>query len=116
MLNEAVSTLKEGEQPIVHYDRGCHYRWPGWIKKMNEAKLIRSMSKKGCTPDNAACEGLLGKNKNEIFYNQSWQGISLDNFIAHLDRYLHWYNYKISKRTLNKLSPIQYRQQLGLIA
>jgi len=82
---------------------------------MNEAKLIRSMSKKGCTPDNAACEGLIGRIKNE-FYNQSWQGISLDNFIAYLDRYLHWYNHKRIKRTLNKLRPIQYRQQLGLIA
>ena len=23
-----------------------YYRWPGWIKRMDDAKLIRSMSKK----------------------------------------------------------------------
>lgn len=29
MLDEAIITLKENERPIVHSDRGCHYRWPG---------------------------------------------------------------------------------------
>lgn len=32
--------------------------------------LIRSMSNKGNTPDNAACEGVFGRIKNECFYNQ----------------------------------------------
>ena len=31
MLDEAISTLSHSERPIVHTDRGCHYRWPGWI-------------------------------------------------------------------------------------
>lgn len=29
MLDDAVSTLRKNEQPLVHTDRGCHYRWPG---------------------------------------------------------------------------------------
>ena len=33
MLDNAISTLKETEKPIVHSDRGSHYRWPGWIKE-----------------------------------------------------------------------------------
>ena len=44
------------EHPLVHTDRGCHYRWTGWIKRMEATELTRSMSKKGCSPDNAACE------------------------------------------------------------
>ena len=59
MLEQAIKTLKPGEHPIVHSDRGCHYRWPDWIKIMEDAKLTRSMSKKGCSPDNSACEGFL---------------------------------------------------------
>ena len=31
MLKDAISTLKHDECPIVHSDRGCHYRWSGWI-------------------------------------------------------------------------------------
>ena len=46
MLDQAVGKLKEGERPIVHSDRGCHYRWPGWIERINKAGLKRSVSKK----------------------------------------------------------------------
>ena len=60
MLDNAIVLLKENEHPIVHSDRGCHYRWSGWIQRMDEAGLTRSMSKKGCSPDNSACEGFFG--------------------------------------------------------
>ena len=72
MLEAAVSTLSPSEHPIVHTDRGSHYRWPGRIDRMNTAGLTRSMSKKGCSPDNAACEGFFGRLKNEMFYGRSW--------------------------------------------
>ena len=32
MLDIAGSSLKENEHPIVHPDRGGHYRWVGWIE------------------------------------------------------------------------------------
>ena len=48
MLDNAIGTLKENEHPIVHSDRGAHYRWPGWIERMENAGLTRSMSRKGC--------------------------------------------------------------------
>lgn len=65
--------------PDGHSDRGGHYRWPGWIEGMNAYCLIRSMtmSKKVCTPDNATCEGLFGRIKNEMYYNRSWHGVSI---------------------------------------
>lgn len=63
MLRDACSTLGDGEHPIIHSDRGCHYRWPGWIRICGERKLTRSMSAKGCSPDNAAAEGFFGRLK-----------------------------------------------------
>ena len=54
--------------PIVHSDRGVHYRWPGWISRMNSYGLTRSMSKKGCSPDNSACEGVFGRIKKSLGY------------------------------------------------
>ena len=88
MLNHAIALLTADEHPIIHSDRGCHYRWPGWIERMDKAQLIRSMSKKGCSPDNAACEGLLGRLKNEMFYNKDWTGVSINEFIEKLNDYL----------------------------
>lgn len=32
MLEKALTNLRPGEHPIIHSDRGCHYRWPDWIK------------------------------------------------------------------------------------
>jgi len=116
MLDKAACTLKNDEHPIVHSDRGGHYRWPGWIERMNAHGLIRSMSKKACTPDNAACEGLFGRIKNEMFYNHSWQDVSIDAFMDCLDRYLCWYNEERIKLSLSGLSPVRYRKQLGLAA
>lgn len=48
MLLDAVATLRDGEHPIIHSDRGCHYRWDEWIRIRGEHGLIRSMSAKGC--------------------------------------------------------------------
>lgn len=31
MLDDAIAKLNDSEvQPMVHSDRGAHYRWPGW--------------------------------------------------------------------------------------
>jgi len=116
MLDDAISTLAEGEHPIVHSDRGCHYRWPGWIERMDKAGLTRSMSKKGCSPDNSACEGFFGRLKNEMFYCRSWQGVSIEQFVDNLNSYLRWYNEKRIKMSLGAMSPIDYRRSIGLAA
>ena len=116
MLEQAIAALPEGQHPIIHTDRGCHYRWPGWIERMERAGLTRSMSKKGCSPDNSACEGFFGRLKNEMFYGRSWSGVSLDSFIQELNDYIHWYNHKRIKLSLGGLSPLGYRHELGFFA
>lgn len=116
MLDQAVSKLGKGEHPVIHPDRGCHYRWPGWISRMDQAGLERSMSKKGCSPDNPACEGLFGRLKNEMFYSRDWTGVSIREFIDILNEYLVWYNEKRIKTSLGNMSPRKYRQNLGLAA
>ncbi len=115
MLDAATATLNQDEYPIIHSDRGCHYRWPGWIARTECAGLTRSMSHKGCPPDNAACEGVFGRIKNEMFYNRSWTGVSIDDFIAILNNYLNWYNEKRIKMSLGAMSPLEYRNSLGLV-
>lgn len=116
MLEDAVSGLKAGEHPIVHTDRGCHYRWPGWIHRMKQAQLQRSMSKKGCSPDNSACEGFFGRMKNEMFYGFSWIDVSIEIFVQVIEDYMVWYRERRIKSSLGGMSPLEYRQNLGLCA
>ena len=115
MLREAIGSLN-GEHPIVHSDRGFHYRTNSWIQIMKDSGLTRSMSRKACSPDNAACEGFFGRLKNEMFYNRRWIGVSIDEFVQILDDYIHWYNEKRIKKSLGGLSPLDYRRKMGLTA
>lgn len=116
MLKGAISTLKEGERPVIHNDRGVHYRWPNWIALCNDAGLTRSMSKKGCSPDNSACEGFFGRLKNEFFYYRDWSGIDYDTFAAMLNNYIVYYNNSRIKKSLGWMSPVRYRESLKLAA
>ena len=99
---------------IIHSNRGFHYKLNCWINRMNKYGYIRSMSKKGCSPDNSACEGFFGRLKNEMFYNRNWNRITIDSFIEELDEYMHWYNEERIKMSLGGMSPLEYRRSLGI--
>ncbi len=100
--------FETGEKPVVHTDRGCHYRLPGWINRMRKAGLARSMSRKGCSPDNSACEGFFGITKNETFYNRDLAGVTRKE----LDDYLKWFRSDRIKMNLGGMSPDNYRKSL----
>ena len=116
MLDDAAATLRDGEHPIGHNDRGCHYRWPGWIERCGRYGITRSMSRKGCSPDNSAMEGFFGRLKVEFFYGRDWKGWSIERFMEALGDYINWYNEKRVKVSLGGLSPSQYRRSLGFAA
>ncbi len=89
MLDAAIRTVANSDEPpVVHPDRGTHYRWPGWLSLIRDARPIRSMSRKGCSPDNAACEGSFGRLKTELFYPRDWHATTVDQFIEIVDSYI----------------------------
>jgi transposase InsO family protein/transposase-like protein len=117
MLDAAIDKIAaSGERPVVHSDRGGHYRWPGWLTRITEAKLVRSMSRKGCSPDNAACEGFFGRLKIEMFFSRDWLSTTIEDFIAALNAYIRWYNEVRIKSSLGFRSPAEHRSSLGLAA
>ena len=91
-LEMACATLGEGEAPVAHTDRGCHYRWPGWKAICERHGLTRSMSRKGASPDNAACEGFFGNLKNEFFRGRDWSGWTAEAFMGLLDGWMAAYS------------------------
>jgi putative transposase len=117
MLDAAIETVTAtSDRPVVHSDRGGHYRWPGWLSRVADAKLVRSMSRKGCSPDNAACEGFFGRLKTELFYSRNWLSTTIEEFVAAVDSYIRWYNEARIKISLGFRSPIEHRRSLGLAA
>lgn len=114
-LLTATAHLEDGDRPILRSDCGCHHRWPEWIVICDAESIVGSMSKKACSPDNAACEAFFGRLKNEFFYYRDWEGVSFEEFSIRLDSYIDYYN-KLRKKTLGWLSPVGYRRALGYAA
>ena len=112
-LIDAISRMRPGAKPIVHSDRGAHYRWPEWVSICEGTSVTRSMSAKGCSPDNSACEGFFGRLKNEFFYYRDWEGISVEEFIRRLDAYLRYYCERRIKKALGWMSPNEFRRSRG---
>jgi putative transposase len=83
-------------------------------QRVESAGLTRSMSKKGCSPDNSACEGFFGHLKTEMFYGRNWDEYTLTEFIKEVDAYMHWYCKDRIKTTLGGISPLEYRRRIGV--
>lgn len=115
-LTEAMSALSPCEHPVIHSDRGAHYRWPEWVRLCEENNLERSMSKKGCSPDNAAMEGFFGLLKKEFFYGRDWKSVGAELFIAKLDEWIRYYNEERTCEALGFVTPKHFRDTLGKAA
>lgn len=112
-LLKACAARPAGARTTIHSDRGGHYRWPEWIGICEENGLVRSMSAKGCSPDNSACEGFFGRLKNEFFRYRDWEGVTAEEFMGRLEAYLVYYRDGRIKKSLEWLSPMEYRRKLG---
>ena len=74
------------------------------------------MSRKGCSPDNAACEGFFGRLKTEMFFTRDWLSTTIEKFVAAVDAYIRWYNDARIKISLEFRSPVEHRRSLGIAA
>lgn len=77
---------------------------------------MRSMSRKGRSPDNSACEGFFGCLTNEFFCNRDWESIAIEKFTEELDEYMRYCRGDYVKESLGWMSPMRYRKSLGLTA
>lgn len=115
-LEDACALLAPGEGPVIHSDRGGHYRWPGWISICEGHGLTRSMSAKGCSPDNAAMEGFFGLLKKEFWHGRDWSGWTPARFIEELGGWIGRYNTERRSDALGGRTPAEFRATLGRAA
>lgn len=91
-LGRYLSGLPEGHAPVVvHSDGGATYRSGSWKALCEEGGAVRSMSRRGCCPDNARMEGFFGALKEELYYGRDWSRASPEALEAALDGYMEWY-------------------------
>ena len=115
MLVKAAETPPEGAHLLVHSDRGCHCRRPGWLALMDRYGPARSTGAKGRSPDDDA-EGVLGRMKTEPVYPGHWEERTRDEVLVPIDDCIRWHDHGRIKRSLGWMSPVQYRQSQGMAA
>ncbi|WP_410506493.1 IS3 family transposase [Marinomonas sp. GJ51-6] len=109
MLQEAVSTLKEGETLILHSDQGWQYQQKQTRHILKQHGLPQSMSRKGSYLDNAVAENFFALLKTEMFHGETFE--NADDLIQEIEEYIDYYNTKRIKMRLNGLTPVEYRNQ-----
>mgnify|MGYP001090986363 FL=1 len=109
MLSKALSVLSEGEYPLVHSDQSWQYQMAHYQKRLREAGLKQSMSRKGNCYDNAVIESFFGTLKTECLYLEEYRSIS--ELRDAIDGYIYYYNHERIKQKLKGLSPVEYRTQ-----
>lgn len=81
-------------------------------KALKNKGIRQSMSRKGNCLDNSPMENFFGKKKNEMLYGRKWEDVSIEDFIRIVNEYIVWYNTERIKKSLNDMSPMEYRQSL----
>lgn len=106
MSNKQIVLTKDA---FIHSDQGVHYTSPKFQKIVKEYGLGQSMSRRGNCWDNAPQESFFGHMKDEIDYKSCTTFLELQDVI---DDYIDYYNNHRCQWNINKLTPVQYRNQL----
>ena len=98
---------------MLHTDGGSVYMTGDWASACEEGHVVRSMSRKARSPDNARAEGFFGTLKCDFFEGRDWAGVGFEEFAAALDRYIEWYRSGKLKKALGWKTIRQAREGLA---
>ncbi len=93
---------------IIHSDQGVHYTGISWKDICEKYQLKISMSRRGNSPDNGACESWFGTFKNEVIYNINKNSLDFYELMRITNEYINFYNF-IRPFRGQKRSPIEIR-------
>src|SRR5947208_3012251 len=71
-LGMAVGSLRRGEKPIHHSDRGCQYASHAYVQGAQKAGLRMSMTEKNHCAENALAERMNGILKQEYWLDANF--------------------------------------------
>lgn len=77
---------------------------------LEEAEMIRSMSRVGKCIDNGPMEGFWGIIKTEMYYLNKFE--TYEELEKAIEEYIYFYNYKRYQERLNCMTPMEYHEFL----
>lgn len=117
MLSDLIEEVGPTEdRPLVlHTDGGAVYMTDDWASACEEGNVVRSMSRKARSADNARAEGFFGTLKCDFFEGGDWTGVGFEEFAAALDEYIEWYRGGKLKKLLGWRTIRQSREELAAV-
>jgi transposase InsO family protein len=94
---------------FIHSDQGAHYTSPRFQKLLKKYNIGQSMSRRGNCWDNAPQESFFGHMKDEVDFKNCTTFFDVQTTIKNYMNYYNNYRYQCG---LEKLAPVQYRNQL----
>jgi transposase InsO family protein len=91
-LRGLIDKLPADVRLLLHSDQGTIYRTRIWAEVCDAAHILQSISRRGKSCDNAACEGFFGRLKQQWFNGVDYSKFSVAEFEAALHKYIAWYN------------------------
>lgn len=85
-----------------------------WIEKLEAQGITRSMSRKGTSGDNAACEGFFGRMKTEMHHGVKWDKAS--DLERSINEYIDFYSNRRIKTPLGGLGIKEHRDRLAKVS
>jgi putative transposase len=101
--------FKKAKDALIHSDQGVHYTHPDYQKMVKKLGLLQSMSRRGNCWDNAPQESFFGHLKDETFIKEC---STLEEVKKEIKQYMIYYNQYRYQWSLNKMTPVQYRDHL----
>jgi putative transposase len=95
---------------IVHSDQGSQYTSHAYHDMLPQVGAQISMSRRGNCYDNASMESFFSHLKVEALYPYNIR--SIDEAQRRIEEFIRFYNEDRAQRKLNKLTPVEYRNQL----
>ena len=88
---------------------GWQYQHAAWTRRLEDAGIAQSMSRKGNCIDNGATEHVFGHLKEELFKGREWP--DFESFKADPDAYVTYRNTQRRQAKLKGLTPEAFRNQ-----
>lgn len=115
--DETAARTKDPDDPgslVARNDRGGRCRGGMWTEKLEGRGMTSSMSRKGRSGDDAACEGFFGRMKTEMYYGTKRERAS--DLERSVNEYMDFYNNRRIKMSLGGLTIEERRGRLAKVS
>ena len=97
------------KEAMIHSDQGFHCTNPRYIQRIQELKMVQSMSRKGNCIDNAPIESFFGHFKDDVDCKDCK---TFEELYSLIEEYMEYYNNGRRQWELKKMTPVEYRNHL----